>query len=70
MFFAQGTRDTLAERQLLATVLERLGSSTESHLIEHADHSFHVPARSGTTDKQVLKEVLDALVVWARRISR
>jgi hypothetical protein len=68
MLFVQGTRDTLAERSILTTVLERLGGSTESYLIDHADHSFHVPVRSGATDKQVFEEVLDALLVWARRI--
>jgi uncharacterized protein len=70
MLFLQGTRDALAERQILAMVLERLSGSTEPHLIEHADHSFHVPVRSGTTDKQVLEELLDALVVWTRRVCR
>jgi uncharacterized protein len=68
MLFLQGTRDALADRQVLATVLQRLSSVATSHLIEQADHSFHVPVRSGTTDRQVLDEVLDALVLWALRI--
>lgn len=68
MLFLQGTRDALADRQVLATVLQRLSPVATSHLIEQADHSFHVPVRSGTTDRQVLDDVLDTLVAWALRI--
>jgi predicted alpha/beta-hydrolase family hydrolase len=68
MFFAQGTRDTLADPRVLAPVLERLPAVVTSHLIDQADHSFHVPARSGTTDSQVLDDMLDALTAWARGI--
>jgi predicted alpha/beta-hydrolase family hydrolase len=67
MFFAQGTRDALAEPLLLRDVLRELPNAS-SYLIEQADHSFHVPARSGTTDQQVLDNVLDALTNWAKGI--
>ena len=70
MLFLQGTRDALADSQVLATVLKRLSPAATSHLIEQADHSFHVPVRSGTTDRQVLDNVLDTLVAWALRICR
>lgn len=65
MLFLQGTRDALADSRVLATVLQRLAPIATSHLIEQADHSFHVPARSGTTDRQVLDDVLDTLATWA-----
>jgi uncharacterized protein len=68
MLFLQGTRDPLADNQLLAGVLRRLSSLSSVHLIDQADHSFHVPARSGTTDRQVLDDMLDTLVTWAARI--
>jgi predicted alpha/beta-hydrolase family hydrolase len=68
MLFLQGTRDALADSEVLATVLNRLSPAATSHLIEQADHSFHVPVRSGTTDRQVLDDVLDTLVAWALRI--
>ncbi len=66
MLFLQGTRDALADPEILAAVLQRLPNATP-HLIEHADHSFHVPARSGTTDAQVMASMLDVLVEWARK---
>jgi uncharacterized protein len=68
MLFLQGTRDALADSQVLASVLSRLSPVATSHLIDQADHSFHVPVRSGTTDHQVLNDLLDTLVAWAAKI--
>ena len=64
MLFVQGTRDALAEIGLLTAAVTRLGDIATLIPIEGADHSFHVPARSGRTDAQVLAEALDALVAW------
>ena len=41
-----------------------LGKRATLKLFEDADHSFHVPARSGRTDAQVRGEMLDALAAW------
>jgi len=65
MLFLQGTRDKLAELSLLEPVAARLGSWATLHLIDQADHAFHVPARSGRTDAAVMDEMLDAFVAWA-----
>ncbi|HEY0185398.1 MAG TPA: alpha/beta family hydrolase [Rhodopila sp.] len=70
MLFVQGTRDALAETRLLVPVVEALGARARLQLIEHADHSFHVPVRSGMTDDQVLGVALDAAVVWMQRVLR
>lgn len=64
MLFLQGTRDALAELQLLQPLVSRLGKRVTLKLIEHADHAFHVPARSGKTPAQALSETLDALAAW------
>jgi hypothetical protein len=64
MLFLQGTRDALAERALIEAVVGRLGARGTLSLIEDADHSFHVPARSGRTNPQVLSEVLGRLAAW------
>jgi hypothetical protein len=34
-------------------------------LFADADHSFHVPARSGSTDAEIMNDVLDAFKAWA-----
>ncbi|GAA0720439.1 alpha/beta family hydrolase [Dokdonella soli] len=64
MLFLQGTRDELADLELLQSVIKRLGTRATLQLFADADHSFHVPARSGRTDAQVMEDVLDALANW------
>ena len=64
MLFLQGARDALAERGLLETVVARLGARATLRLVEDADHSFHVPARSGRNDKEVRGELWRALNEW------
>jgi uncharacterized protein len=65
MLFLQGTRDKLAELSLLEPVVARLGRRATLHLIDQADHAFHVPARSGRNDAAVMDEMLDIFVAWA-----
>jgi uncharacterized protein len=64
MLFLQGTRDTLAALDQLEPVCNALGDRATLRLFADADHSFHVPARSGRTDVQVRADMLDALVHW------
>jgi uncharacterized protein len=64
MLFLQGSNDKLAELQLLKPAVEKLKPLATLHLVEAADHSFHVPARSGRNDREVMAEILDALAAW------
>jgi predicted alpha/beta-hydrolase family hydrolase len=66
MLFMQGTKDALADTKLLVRMVEALGENATLKLIEAADHSFHVPVRSGRTDEQVLAETLDDAAAWLR----
>jgi len=68
MLFMQGTRDNLADMKLLEPVVKNLGPSASLHQVAEADHSFHVLARSGRNDKQVMSEVLDAFAGWIEAI--
>jgi uncharacterized protein len=70
MLFLQGTRDALAELTLIEPVVKSLGSSATLHPVRDADHSFHVLARSGRNDGEVMNEILDAFAVWAGAIVR
>jgi predicted alpha/beta-hydrolase family hydrolase len=70
MLFLQGTRDALAELRLLEPVVKGLGPLASLHLVREADHSFHVLARSGRNDREVLDEVLDAFANWIDDIAR
>jgi predicted alpha/beta-hydrolase family hydrolase len=64
MLFLQGTHDALADIALLRPLCVRLGKGATLALFEHADHSFHVPAKSGTTDKEAMTALLDSLAAW------
>ena len=64
MLFLQGTRDTLAALDLLEPLCKKLGTRATLKLFADADHSFHVPVRTGRKDAQVLGDVLDALAAW------
>ena len=67
MLFLQGTRDALAELPQLQPLCEALGSRATLLLLQDADHSFHVPSRSGRTDAEIRNEMLNALASWIRR---
>ena len=69
MLFLQGTRDALATMQLLVPLVERLGEAATLTLAQDADHSFHVPVRSGRTDMQVLAGLLDAAAAWIASVA-
>jgi len=64
MLFLHGTRDELADPELLGAVVQRLGALATLEQVAGADHSFHVLARSGRTDAQVLAGLLDAMARW------
>lgn len=65
MLFLQGTRDELAPLPLLQPVLRKLPNAT-LHIVEGADHGFHVLKRSGRTGEEVLRELAVTFAEWAR----
>jgi predicted alpha/beta-hydrolase family hydrolase len=69
MLFLQGTRDALAMLDELRPVCESLKPRATLKLFEGADHSFHVPARSGRNDNQVRSEMLDYVATWIGEVS-
>ena len=64
MLFLQGSRDEFAGLELLEPLVDRLGARAALKVFADADHSFHVPARSGRKDAEVRAELLDALADW------
>jgi uncharacterized protein len=64
MLFVQGTQDKLAELALLEPVIAALGPRARLMAIDQADHSFHVPKRSGRDDAAVLEALLDGVARW------
>jgi len=68
MLFLQGTRDDLADLTLLEPIVEKLGATATMKRIEGADHSFHVLARSGRKDREVMEELADTIASWAEKL--
>ena len=64
MLFLQGARDALADADVMEKLVQRLGPRATLKLLSDADHSFHVPARSGRKDEEVRAELLDTLAAW------
>jgi predicted alpha/beta-hydrolase family hydrolase len=69
MLFLQGTNDALADLAELKPVIAKLGKHATLKLLDDADHSFHVPARTGRKDADVLAEALDVLADWVARVA-
>ena len=68
MLFIQGTRDELADFEMLRPLVQSLGAHATLHILQDADHSFHVPARSGRNDAQIRDDALDAACAWLDRL--
>jgi hypothetical protein len=64
LLFLQGTRDKLADLELLRPVTDGLGERATVHIVEGADHGFHVLKRSGRTDDEVLDELSRTAAEW------
>jgi uncharacterized protein len=65
MLFLQGSRDALAELSLMQRVIGGLSAPVTLKVIVDADHSFHVRARSGSTDSEAMNTMLDEVAIWA-----
>lgn len=68
MLFLQGDRDEFASLDLLQSVVEKLGHRATLKLFPDANHSFHVPARTGRKDPEVMAEVLAAAKGWIDQV--
>jgi predicted alpha/beta-hydrolase family hydrolase len=70
MLFLQGTRDAFADLKLRRPICTRLRSKATLHIIKDADHSFHVPKRTRKTDSEVLSELVETVLSWAKEIQK
>jgi len=68
MLFVQGSRDDLADIALVESLIARLGARATLARFDDADHAFHVRAKSGSNDAQVLEHLLDTVVEWIDRV--
>ena len=69
MLFLQGTRDMPGRAEPARTCRQRPRDRRKLHLVDGADHSFHVLKSSGRNDREVLDEILDAFAAWVDGIA-
>ena len=67
MLFLQGERDKLADLNLLRPIVQKLNNAT-LHVVEQADHSFHVPKSSGRSEDEVFENLVQTVSTWIRRV--
>jgi uncharacterized protein len=70
MLFLQGSRDAFADLNLLRPICAKLGARARLHVIQDADHSFHVPKKSGRTDEDVMGELAETTSSWMDNIEK
>jgi predicted alpha/beta-hydrolase family hydrolase len=69
MLFLQGTRDTLADLELLRPLVAGLSPRANLHVLKGADHAFHVLKRSGRTDQEILDEIGVTVREWTDQVA-
>lgn len=64
MLFVQGSRDTFGTAAELTPVLQALQPPPVLHVVEHGDHSFHLPKSEAHRQAAALEEVQRVIVEW------
>jgi predicted alpha/beta-hydrolase family hydrolase len=68
MLFLSGTRDDLAEPELLGPVYKKLGKRATLYPLDTADHGFRVLKRSRRSEEDVFVEMARAVREWADKL--
>jgi predicted alpha/beta-hydrolase family hydrolase len=69
MLFLQGTRDDLADLELVTGVCRDLGSRATLHVVDGANHAFEVLKRSGRTNEEAREELVRTIEQWCRALT-
>jgi uncharacterized protein len=67
MLFLSGTRDELADQDLLRSVIKKLGKRAILHPLDTADHGFRTLKRSRASEEDVFVEMARVVREWARQ---
>jgi predicted alpha/beta-hydrolase family hydrolase len=69
MLFHQGTRDRLANLDLLRPVLAPLGPRATLDIVDQADHDFAVPKRLGVDQGEICLQLAERTARWMAQVS-
>lgn len=70
MLFLSGTRDKLAQLDLLQSVVAGLKNRATLHLLDTADHSYNVLKRTRKNPENVFAEMARVLRDWAVNLAK
>ena len=70
MLFLSGTRDAIAELDLLEPVVKNLAEVATLHLVDTADHSFKILKKTRKSSEDVFVEMARVTKEWARSIEK
>jgi uncharacterized protein len=68
MLFLSGTRDELADRELLESVCKKLGKHATLHLLDTANHGYRILKRSRKSEEDVFVEMARIAREWISRL--
>lgn len=63
MLFISGSKDRLAQLNLLKKTVDKLGKNATLYLIEHGDHSLQIPKKLGST-VDIWRQSCDKILKW------
>jgi len=69
MLFISGTRDALAELDLLRPVIQSLGERATLHLLDTADHSYKILKRTRESKEDVFVEMARITREWINKLN-
>lgn len=67
--FLAGTRDPFADPDLLRRTVAGLDVPGILHMVEGADHSFHVPSSTGVPQEEVFRAIAERIAEFIRSLS-
>ena len=68
MLFLSGSRDELAELNLLKPVCKKLGKLATLHILDTADHGYKVQKKSRASTEDVFSEMARVVRDWASKL--
>jgi predicted alpha/beta-hydrolase family hydrolase len=68
MLFVSGTKDPFARKDLMESVLKKIGNYAHLYAIENGGHSFETSRKADTSRAQTLKSVEQEILKWLKNL--
>jgi predicted alpha/beta-hydrolase family hydrolase len=67
MLFVQGSRHTFGTPDELRPIINELKARADLYVVKGGDHSFKVLKRTGVTQEDTYKAMLDRIELWLQQ---